>query len=181
MAHPRVGFDIGLFPHPISCTLPTGLHLFIHLIFSFEPSFAHPLNDMHSVSDYQKPGKIHSFWMQPPAEEGVPLSPVKATVSCAFRSLDSERNGLLGRKGNEGRLLWSLLCSYFHWVPVKKQLYNTYVLTVTKTLCGLAYSVKSRRTMRRPPHSCFSAPHKSKLIWSEQSIPYPREWKKKGR
>lgn len=52
---------------------------------------------------YQILRKIHPFQTQPAAEKGVPLSPVKATVS-ALGSLDTRKDGLcLGGGDSEGK------------------------------------------------------------------------------
>lgn len=90
--------------------------------------------------------------------------------------------GCLGSGDSEGKtslVVALFLLSLGHQIGFgNKQLYRPNVLTNAKTLCCLARYVKSGRIIWRVPHSRFSAPHKSKLTWSEQSIPYPRE---KGR
>lgn len=183
MAHPRIRLDTDLFRLPTPDTLLTVLHLFIHLCSLFWTLFCSASEWQAQYLRLSELEKIHSFWMQPPAEEGVPIPPVKATQFHVHSGAWTQKGmGYFG--GNEGRLFELLLCFCFDWGihldPVTNKLCSTNMLANAKILCWLTCSITSGSTTWRAPYSCFSAPHKSKLTWNEQSIPSSREWKNKG-
>lgn len=157
-------------------------HLFIHLCFLFWTLFFSPSEWQAQCLRLSEARKNLFFLNAVSSWGGSAATPSVSALQFHVQSGVWTQKGMGcfgGNKGKTSSVVALFLLSLRHQIgSSNKQLYNANVLTNAKMLCWL--TVKSRRKIWRASYSCFSAPHKSKLTWSKQSIPYPREWKKKG-